>query len=240
MHFRRFTTKAQRTQREVCGEPPVVSNQNYNDSPRIHPAFSPLILVDMAMHPPITDEQILSLVPRCQRGEAAALEQLYDLYADRLYRYLLTRTRDGEIAADLTTEVFVRVIQRIGGFRLNRARPAASTSAWLYRIAANLMTDTHRAHQRLPLTELSADWPAPATHADPAQAAQQDETLSELGLALDSLSEDQRLVLVGKFAEEMSNAEIAAWLGKSEGAVKSLQHRALHTLGRLLTPKGHR
>ena len=93
----------------------------------------------MAMHPPITDEQILSLVPRCQRGEAAALEQLYDLYADRLYRYLLTRTRDGEIAADLTTEVFVRVLQRIGGFRLNRARPAASTSAWLYRIAANLM-----------------------------------------------------------------------------------------------------
>ena len=64
--------------------------------------------------------------------------------------------------------------------------------------------------------------------------------MSELGLAMDTLSEDQRLVLVGKFAEEMSNAEIAAWLGKSEGAVKSLQHRALHSLGRLLTPKGHR
>ena len=194
----------------------------------------------MAMHPPITDEQILSLVPRCQRGEALALEQFYDLYADRLFRYLLARTGDGEIAADLTTEVFVRVIQRIDSFRLNRERPAASTSAWLYRIAANLMTDTHRAHQRLPLTELSADWPAPEAHTDPAQAAQQQETLSELALAMDTLSEDQRLVLVGKFAEAMSNAEIAAWLGKSEGAIKSLQHRALHSLGRLLTPKGHR
>ncbi len=56
------------------------------------------------MHPPITDEQILSLVPRCQRGEAAALEQLYDLYADRLFRYLLARTGDGEIAADLLVD----------------------------------------------------------------------------------------------------------------------------------------
>ncbi len=206
--------------------------------PRILPALSPLISVDMAMHPPITDEEILSLVPRCQRGEAAALEQLYELYADRLYRYLLARTGDGETAADLTTEVFVRVIQHMDGFRLNRSRPAASASAWLYRIAANLMTDTHRTRQRLPQIELNPDWPAPASRADPAQTVQHEESMGELALALDSLSEDQRLVLVGKFTEEMSNAEIAAWLGKSEGAVKSLQHRALRTLGRLLTPKG--
>jgi RNA polymerase sigma-70 factor (ECF subfamily) len=194
----------------------------------------------MAMHPPITDDQILSLVPRCQRGEAAAFEVLYDLYADRLYRYLLARTGDGEIAADLTTEVFVRVIERIDGFRLNRSRPAASTSAWLYRIAANLTTDAHRARQRLPVHELSADWPAVMLEADPPQRIQQEETLGELAQALETLSEDQRLVLVGKFAEEMSNAEIAAWLGKSEGAVKSLQHRALRSLGRLLAPRGHR
>lgn len=192
----------------------------------------------MAMHPPITDDEILALVPRCQRGEAAALEQLYDLYADRLYRYLLARTGDVDTAADLTTEVFVRVIQGFGSFRLNRSRPAASTSAWLYRIAANLTTDIHRARQRIPETELSADSPALARLADPAHAVQHEEMMSELALALDTLSEDQRLVLIGKFAEEMSNAEIAGWLGKSEGAVKSLQHRALRTLGRLLAPKG--
>lgn len=192
----------------------------------------------MAMHPPIIDDTILSLVPRCQRGEAAAFEELYDLYADRLFRYLLARTGDADSAADLTTEVFVRVIQRIDGFRLNRSRPAASISAWLYRIAGNLTTDAHRARQRLPQAELTADWPA--LDADPAREVQQAETLGELAQALDTLSEDQRLVLVGKFAEEMSNAEIAAWLGKSEGAVKSLQHRALRTLGRLLSPKGRR
>jgi RNA polymerase sigma-70 factor (ECF subfamily) len=129
------------------------------------------------------------------------------------------------------------VIQRIASFRLNRSRPAASTSAWLYRIAANLAADAHRAHQRLPQTELTTDWPTTAAAPDPSEAIQQHETLRELATALDKLSEDQRWVLVGKFAEEMSNAEIAAWLGKSEGAVKSLQHRALNTLSRLLTRK---
>jgi RNA polymerase sigma-70 factor (ECF subfamily) len=189
----------------------------------------------MATHPPITDELILSLVPRCQRGEATALEQLYDLYADRIYRYLLARTGDGEHAADLTGEVFVRVVQRIGSFRLKPTYPAAATSAWLYRIAANLVADTYRMRQQLPQAEIDADWPA--ADPDPAQAVQQDETNRELAQALERLSEDQRLVLVGKFAEDMSNAEIATWLGKSEGAVKSLQHRALQSLGRLLAPQ---
>ena len=203
---------------------------------RIQTTILSLVRVDMAMHPAITDEQILSLVPRCQRGEAAAVEQLYDLYADRLYRYLLARSGDEEAAADLATEVFVRVIQRIAGFRLNQQRPAASLSAWLYRIAANLVTDEHRARKRMPLVNLDAGWTTLAQSGDFEQAVERQETLVQLALALESLSEDQRLVLVGKFAEEMSNAQVASWLGKTEGAVKALQHRALRTLSRLLAP----
>ena len=98
----------------------------------------------MAMQTPITDNTVISLIPRCQRGDQAAVEELYTLYADRIYRYLLARVGDGDLAADLTTEVFVRMIGRLAGFRLNAERPAASFSAWLYRVAANLAADHHR------------------------------------------------------------------------------------------------
>jgi RNA polymerase sigma-70 factor (ECF subfamily) len=70
--------------------------------------------------------------------------------------------------------------------------------------------------------------------------AEQKETIARLQRAMQGLSEEQRLVILAKFGEDMSNAEVAAWLGKSEGAVKSLQHRALQALGRLLGGGGDR
>jgi RNA polymerase sigma-70 factor (ECF subfamily) len=76
--------------------------------------------------------------------------------------------------------------------------------------------------------------PCPPERADPHHVAQEQEALCALARAMNDLSEEQRLVIAGQFGEEMSNAQVAAWLGKSEGAVKSLQHRALRTLGRLL------
>lgn len=183
----------------------------------------------------ITDAEVTSLVPRCQRGEKAAVEALYDLYADRLYRYLLARLGDPELAADLTTELFVRVIQRIGGFRLNRERPAASFSAWLYRIAANLAADQYRGRRRVEQISLDAELPLPSREPGPEAIVERRETTAQLAHAIAALSEDQRQVIIAKFVEEMNNSEVASWLGKSEGAVKSLQHRALGALGRLLT-----
>lgn len=187
------------------------------------------------MQPRLTDEQILALVPRCQRGEPAAVEAIYDLYSDRLYRYLLTRLGDPDAAADLTTEVFVRMIQHIASFRLSRKDPANVFSGWLYRIAANLVTDYYRS-SKWQQVELPDELAAPVNGPDPYQRAERRETAQQLGAALNQLSEDQRLVIIGRFADELSTAEVAAWLGKSEGAVKSLQHRALRTLGRLLAP----
>ncbi len=189
----------------------------------------------MAVPTPVTDETVTSLVLRCQRGDQSALEQLYELYADRIYRYLLARLGDEELAADLTTEVFVRMIGRLAGFRLNRQRPAASFSAWLYRIAANLACD-HRRSRRVVQVSLDPELPLPGLDPAPEAVAEQRETLARLAQAIQALNEEQRLVIIGKFVEEMSNAQIAAWLGKTEGAVKSLQHRALRTLGRLLGP----
>lgn len=188
----------------------------------------------MNVHTPVTDEQVTPLVLRGQRGEQTAIEQLYELYADRIYRYLLARLGDPDLAADLTTEVFVRMIGRLAKFRLNSQRPAASFSAWLYRIAANLAFDQLRT-RRIKQTALDPDLPMPDHAPAPETVAEQHETLGRLAQAIQALSEDQRLVIIGKFVEEMSNAQIAAWLGKTEGAVKSLQHRALSTLGRLLS-----
>jgi RNA polymerase sigma-70 factor (ECF subfamily) len=177
----------------------------------------------------------LALLPRCQAADQAAIEAVYHLYGDRLYRYLLARTGDPDTAADLSTELFVRMIQHISRFRPDQRRPAASFSGWLYRIAANLLTDHYRSRSRQP-EPLPDPLPAPVRTADPQRIAEQHETTAQLAAALNELSEEQRLVIIAKFAEAMSNAEIAAWLGKSEGAVKSLQHRALRTLGRLLAP----
>ena len=186
------------------------------------------------MQPAITDEQITSLLPRCQRGDAAAVETLYDLYADRLYRYMLARVGDPEVAADLSTELFVRVIRNLSSFRLNEKRPAASFSAWIYRIAANLVTDHHRQAKRAPQVSLTEELRLSAGDPSPQRMAEQRELFARLGRAMQGLSEEQRLVILAKFGEGMSNTEVATWLGKSEGAVKSLQHRALQTLGRLL------
>lgn len=182
----------------------------------------------------ITDAQVTALLPRCQRGETAAVEELYDLYADRLYRYICGRVGDPDVAADLTTDLFVRVIQRLGSFRLNRSRPAASFSAWLYQIAAHLAADYHRQQRRHPQEALDQQSSLAVSAANPERIVVQREAAQEVSRALEQLTEDQRLVIVAKFAENMDNADIAQWLGKSEGAVKSLQHRGLRTLGRLL------
>lgn len=188
----------------------------------------------MAMHAPITDEQISTVVKACQRGEAAAIERLYDLYADRLYRYLLARVGDPDTAADLTTDLFLSVIEHIGGFRLNPDHPAASFSAWLYRIAANLAAGHHRNQRSRGWVSLDDDRNQPDADPGPSHLAEEREALERLAEAMNELSEEQRLVITGRFIETMSSAEVAAWLGKTEGAIKALQHRALRTLARLL------
>jgi RNA polymerase sigma-70 factor (ECF subfamily) len=188
----------------------------------------------MAMQQAINDSLIADLVMGCQRGETAAVERLYDLYADRLFRYLVLRVGDRDTAADLTTELFLRVLQHIGSFKLNRERPAATVSAWLYRIAANLAAEHHRTQRRRPWISLEDLGLRPIQEPGPDSLAERHEELGQLADAMSALSEEQRLVVIAKFVEAMSNSEIATWMGKTEGAIKSLQHRALRTLARTL------
>lgn len=186
------------------------------------------------MYATINDSQVLTLIPACQRGDAGAVEGLYDLYADRIYHYALARTGDVNAAEDLTAEVFLRVVQHVHRFKLDTARPSSSVSAWLYRIAANLVADYHRVRQRRPTVSIEDDALLISAAPDPSQQAERRDVLERLSGALEKLTEDQRLVVVCKFSEGMSNAQAAASLGKTEGAIEALQHRALRTLCRLL------
>jgi RNA polymerase sigma-70 factor, ECF subfamily len=83
-------------------------------------------------------------MPACQRGDAGAVARLYDLYADRIYRYVLARTGDPHAAENLTADVFLRVVQHVQRFKLDATRHASSVSAWLYQIAGNLVANYHR------------------------------------------------------------------------------------------------
>jgi RNA polymerase sigma-70 factor, ECF subfamily len=185
----------------------------------------------------IDDAQVLSVMPACQRGDAGAVARLYDLYADRIYRYVLARTGDPHAAEDLTADLFLRVVQHVQRFKLDATRPASSVSAWLYRIAGNLVADYHRSRRRRPVISIEEDASFVFEGPDPGQQAERREVLARLSGALEQLTEDQRLVVTAKFGEGMSNAQAAAWLGKTEGAVEALQHRALRTLCRLLGTK---
>jgi RNA polymerase sigma-70 factor, ECF subfamily len=171
------------------------------------------------------DGGIRSLVERAQRGDRSALEELYLRHFDRIYSYLHMSVGSRHDAEDLTTQTFVKMLEAIGRFQWR----SVPFSAWLFRIAHNLAMDHFRASRRWqPEDEIPE-----AVHGEERSAEEQ--ALAALGqtsmLALiDRLSPEQRQVLTLKFVFRFSNAETAAILGKTEGAVKSLQHRALASL----------
>jgi len=161
--------------------------------------------------------------------------EIYERYHGAVYTYVFYRVGDQALAEDLTADVFVRAIE--SAHRLvDRGRPLL---AWLYTIARNRVIDHYRRNGStavLPLEErLSAD----KDHTHSATCAA-DLALTQRALiaALRHLTEAQRQVILLKFVEGRSNAEVAALLGKREGAIKSLQHRALAALRRTLESSG--
>ena len=170
------------------------------------------------------------LVQRAKEGDPAAFAELYDRYQPAIYRYIFYRVDDTATAEDLTSEVFVRLVERIDRFTY-RGRPLL---AWLYTIARNLVMDHHRrAGRSVPLSPDAsevADVPAPEETAEDALRQQQ------LAAALSCITEDQCDVILLKFIEGLDNETVAHMLGKSVGAVKALQHRALAALRRVMEP----
>ena len=168
---------------------------------------------------------VRALVGRAQQGDRDALEELYLLHFDRIYSYLHLSVGNRHDAEDLTTQTFLKMLEAIGRFRWQ----AAPISAWLFRIAHNLAMDHFRANRRWQLEEEVPEPPPDESTSAEARAFESIGSRSMLEL-IDDLSPEQQQVLTLKFVFNFSNAEAATVLGKTEGAIKSLQHRALVSL----------
>ena len=178
-------------------------------------------------------ENVRRLVERAQQGDRNALEELYLIHFDRIYGYLHVSVGNKYDAEDLTTQTFMKMLESIGRFRWG----TAPFSAWLFRIAHNLAMDHFRASKRWQLEEeVPEPDPDESTSAE-AVAFDSIDRKSMLEL-IDDLSNEQQQVLTLKFVFGFSNGEAATILDKTEGAVKSLQHRALATLQKKLEKLG--
>lgn len=170
-------------------------------------------------------DHVRLLVERAQQGEREALEELYLLHFDRIYSYLHMSVGNRHDAEDLTTQTFLKMLESITKFRWQ----SAPFSAWLFRIAHNLAMDHFRATRRWQPEENVPEQPGEVELSAEAEALQAIGRQSMLEL-IENLSEEQQQVLTLKFVFNFPNADVATILGKTEGAVKSLQHRALVSL----------
>jgi RNA polymerase sigma-70 factor (ECF subfamily) len=176
------------------------------------------------------------LVRRAQRREPEAFGQLYEEHFDRIYRYVILRVRNQAEAEDITQQVFLKALENIGSYRW-RGMPFAS---WLFRIAHNLVVDHWKKKSREKVAAVAPEEidEMAASPNDPAALAELSFDIKQLAAACEQLTDGQREIVSLRFAGGLSVAEAAKVMGKSEGAVKVLQHAALVKLRRILCPTG--
>lgn len=174
------------------------------------------------------DLELPRIIARAKAGDAGAFGELYSRYAGLILRYLYVRVHEQEGAQDLTQEVFVRVIKGIGGFEY---RGEKSFLGWLYTIAGNVLIGQAR-RKRAVSTPLDESLELVDPRGQDAVRSIFDRVALDQAIA--QLTEDQQQVLTLKFFADMTNQEIALLIGRSEGAVKALQHRALHSLQQIM------
>src|SRR5581483_9969849 len=170
-------------------------------------------------------EHVRELVARGQQGDREALEELYLIHFARIYSYLHVSVGHRPDAEDLTTQTFLKMLEKIGSFKWQ----SAPFSAWLFRIAHNLAMDHFRSRRRWQPEE---EVPEPPGEEEPSAELAAMRTIGRESMLklIDQLSPEQQQVLTLKFVFNLPNAEVAAILDKTEGAIKSLQHRALVSL----------
>ena len=181
----------------------------------------------------VSPEVERATVDRARDGDQQALGDLYDWYMPRVYRYAVARVGNTHEAEDLTEEVFLKLLGAIGDFRWKDV----PFSSWVFRIAHNCVaTYFRRAAQRGgPTTEIPLDL-ADGRH-DVAYAIEERITLEEVRAAAALLPEAQREVIALRFAVGLSIADTAKALGKREGNIKALQHKAVGKLQKMLIPE---
>jgi len=167
---------------------------------------------------------------RDAQRDPAAFAALYRRYLERVYGYCFYLLGDHHDAEDATERTFVAALGAIDRYR----DEGASFRSWLFRIAHNQLANALRARSRQPTTRLD-DVPEPvATVSDPERLTGLADDARRVRAAVATLSEDRRQVIVLRFVDGLSTREIGEVLGRSQGAVRVLQHRALRDLAALL------
>lgn len=164
------------------------------------------------------------------QGDAGAFGQLYDLHLDSVYRYVYYKVGRASEAEDLTSQIFLKAWDAMPRYRWREI----PFSHWLMRLARNTVIDYYRTSRSHGEVDEALSSPEP----DPQGQYLRDERDRGLQAALVQLPEEQRLVVWMRFIEGMDYAELAAMTGKSQGALRVIQHRALVALRRILEKEG--
>jgi RNA polymerase sigma-70 factor (ECF subfamily) len=171
-----------------------------------------------------------SLVRRAQKRDQEAFAQLYEEHIDKIYRYIALRIGNETEAEDMTQQVFLNALQSISSFKW-RGIPF---SAWLFRIAHNQVVDYLRKKKRTPVL---LDESLPSGEDAPQQITERKLDIERLLKATRQLTEAQREVISLRFTSELPIAQVAKIMGKSQGAIKALQHSGIVALRKALLVK---
>ncbi len=168
------------------------------------------------------------LVQQAVAGDQRAFAELYEGYFNRIYRYVYLKTGDRVEAEDMTQQVFVNALKSISGYRW-QGKPF---SAWLFRIAHNQIVDHLRRRTRQPATLLNE--PLLTGGVNPLALAEHNLDMEQVARATKRLTKAQQEVVSLRFAAGLSIEEVARSMGRSQGAVKALQHSAIIALRKVL------
>ncbi|MFH1647089.1 MAG: sigma-70 family RNA polymerase sigma factor [Chloroflexota bacterium] len=170
-----------------------------------------------------------SLIRRAQQRDQMALTQLYEENFDRIYRYIVLKIGDRTEAEDMTQQVFLQALKAISSYRFK----GMPFSSWLYRIAHNQVVDYLRKKSRRPTVPIEESMAA--GNSDPQRETERKMEIEQLSAAARRLTAAQQEVISLRFGGELPVAEVARVMGKSEGAVKALQHSAIVALRKVMT-----
>ncbi len=174
------------------------------------------------------DEQ--GLITRAQSRDPEAFGRLYEAYFEKIYRYVAIKIGNRTEAEDLTQQVFVNALESIGSYKTREV----PFSAWLYRIAHNQIVDTLRKRSRRPTLELDESMPIPA-EGDLVEETELKLQTKELVEAAKKLTKLQQEVIALRFGADLPIAQVAKVMGKTEGAIKAMQHSAVAALRRTMS-----
>jgi len=195
-------------------------------------SFAASSVVEEGSNTNADDPEQQALLEKARRADTVALGEIYDQYADKIYAYIYHRVGQAELAEDLTAQVFMRMLEAV---RTGHGWQT-SFSGWLYRIAHNIVIDHYRRKGRATFVDIDDAAPMQAPSGDPVASTESQFERQRLRQALAELTDEQSQVISLRFLEDLSIAEVAVVMQKTEGAVKALQYRAVIALRRVMQP----